>query len=401
MGDTEELRDQPIGKTWSDDWAAAEEKAAARHEQQTEKAAAAAGEQSDEAQHRSEESLGSGTEEDESGHSKAGSGEGSEQTDSSSQSGEESHGGDDQELGGQREVPRDGGLQREQGTGVLSDSDRLKAIKKEASALGLEFEGQTILTKERASFREEKRNIRAKLAAERERFENETRDVEARIVDNNEKAARLQTAIEANDLDGIAEAMGVESWNHLTEQALKRKLNPEHKELMSLRRQKREGELQLDKQKKLAEQQQAQGKQAQARETYRGSIVTQTEKSKKYKKFADDPMFIAGVLKHQEKNWDGEETISVDEASELALKDARLIYDRLHSRFGGQAASQPENQSADGTKSVEKPGRNTPPKTVSHSEVADASGTDDSGDFDEAAWVRKWSTPIKNSVVQT
>lgn len=400
MGDVNEIHDQPIGKTWSEDWAAAEEKAAAYHGEQSDKAAAAAGENSDEAQHRSEESLGSGTEEDESGDSEAGSGEGSEQADSSSQSGEESHGGDEQELGGQREVSRDGGLQREQQ--VLNDSDRLKAVKVEAAALGLEFEGQTILTKERASFREEKRNIRAKLAAERERFENESRDVVARIEENNEKSTRLQTAIEANDLDGIATAMGVESWNHLTEQALKRKLNPEHKELMALRRQKREGELQLEKQKKLAEQQQAQGAQAKARTQYRETIVAQTQKSKKYKQFADDPMFIAGVVKHQEKNWDGEETISVGEASELALKDARLIYDRLHSRFGGQAASQPENQSADGTQSVEKSGRSTPPKTVSHSEVADASGNaDDSGEFDEAAWLRKWSTPIKNSVVQT
>ena len=398
MGDENEVHDQPIGRTWSEDWAAAEEKAAAYHDEQSDNAAAAAGGESNE--EHEQEQVGSGSEEDESGDSEAGSGQGGEQADLSSQSGEESHGGDEQDLGGQREVSRDGGLQREQQ--VLNDSDRLKAVKVEAAALGLEFEGQTILTKERANFREEKRNMRNKLAAERQQFEEESRAVAERLEANNEKSTRLQTAIEANDLDGIATAMGVESWNHLTEQALKRKLNPEHKELMRLRREKREGELQGEKQRKLNEQQQAQGKQAQARAQYRETIVAQTHKSKKYKGFADDPMFIAGVLKHQEKNWDGEETISVGEASELALKDARLIYDRLHTRFSGQAASQPENQSADGTKSVEKSGRNTLPKTVSHSEVADASGNeDDSGDFDEAAWVRKWSKPIKDSVVQT
>jgi len=279
-------------------------------------------------------------------------------------------------------------------------AERIKALREEAEALGLEYEGNAVTVSDRAKFREEKRNMKNKLAADRQAFEQEASEATKRLEAGAEKATRLEAAIEANDLDGIAQAMGQQSWNHLSEQALKRQLNPEHQELMRLRRENREkGE---NEKKLIKEQEEARQEQQRqvARQNYRTDVSEKLSKTKKFKSFADDPLFLSGVLKHQEDNWDGEETLSLEEAGELALKDARLIYDKLHERFGGQAASQPENNTSASGTVAEKPGRKAPPKTVSQSEVADASGTDNSGEFDEAAWLKRWSAPIKDSVAQ-
>jgi hypothetical protein len=382
MGEQEQAtHDEPIGKTWSDDWAAAEQKSAAYDDNK--------GDDNEEVSESSGEEL-----------------EGSDETSSveeGSASGEEAQLGEepdgrDNEDGGQREVSRKRGLQRE--LDGKPRAERIKALREEAVALGLEFEGNAVTVSDRARFREEKRNLKNRLAAERQSFEEEANAATVRLQAQAEKATKLQAAIEANDLDAIAQAVGVQSWNHLSEQALKRQLNPEHMELMRLRREQREQIEHVKKQKVEYANHQAAQEREQARAQYRTDVSQKLSASKKFKAFADDPLFLSGVLKHQEANWDGEDTLTLEEASELALKDARFVYDKLHQRFGGRTAQQSENQSASGT-IAEKPGRRAPPKSVSQSEVADASGTDDSGEFDQAAWLKKWSPKIKGSTAQS
>jgi hypothetical protein len=382
MGEQEQAtHDEPIGKTWSDDWAAAEQKSAAYDDNK--------GDDNEEVSESSGEEL-----------------EGSDETSSvedGSASGEEAQLGEepdgrDNEDGGQREVSRKRGLQRE--LDGKPRAERIKALREEAVALGLEFEGNAVTVSDRARFREEKRNLKNRLAAERQSFEEEANAATVRLQAQAEKATKLQAAIEANDLDAIAQAVGVQSWNHLSEQALKRQLNPEHMELMRLRREQREQIEHVKKQKVEYANHQAAQEREQARAQYRTDVSQKLSTSKKFKAFADDPLFLSGVLKHQEANWDGEDTLTLEEASELALKDARFVYDKLHQRFGGRTAQQSENQSASGT-IAEKPGRRAPPKSVSQSEVADASGTDDSGEFDQAAWLKKWSPKIKGSTAQS
>jgi hypothetical protein len=382
MGEQEINHDAPIGKTWSDDWAAAEKKADAYEERNS-------GDDNEENEQR-------GSEEREGGDEASGDEE-SSSSGEEAQLGEEPD-GDGLDERGERDVSREGRVQRGDEE-VKSRADRLKALRVEAAALGLEYEGNAVTVADRARLREEKRNLKARLAEDRAAFEEEAAETTSRLQARVTKASKLEAAIEANDLDAIAQAMGVQSWNHLSEQALKRQLNPEHKELMRLRKEQRDGEENRKAQEKAYKEHEANQRHHEQRQNYQREIVTALHQQKKYKAFADDPLFISGIMKHQEANWDGEETLSLEEAAELALKDARFIYDKLHAKFGPRTASQSE-QSASGT-SAEKQGRRAPPKTVSQSEVADASGTDRSGDFDQDAWLKKWSPKIKNSETQT
>lgn len=393
MGNEElSAHDQPTNDTWAEDWAAAEVKADARNEAIADK----------ESSNGQEERVGSGTEEHGAEGSEASGGEDSTGTDEGTQSGEESSRGD-LEDGGQGESSLEGGQQRdveETKLEALPRAERMKQLREEAEDLGLEFNANGVTIADRAKFREEKRTARHKLTSEREQFETRMREATTKLEERNSKSSQLQKAIEANDLDGIAQAVGSESWNHLSETALKRQMNPEHRELMKLKREAREREAHAEQSQKTERARAVELQKTQARDTYRTTLPEKVKALKKYEKFHDDPAFITSVLAHQEKNWDGEETITVEEASALAMKDARVIYDTLHARFGGRTASQSENQSASGT-AAEKSSRKTLPKTVSQNEVADASGSTDSTEHDEAAWLKKWSKPIANSIAQT
>lgn len=360
-------------KSWAENWAAAEQ-------------AAAAAEKGESDEGQQEGVLGSGSEEDVSGQDET--------------SGDEESPADAEDRGDEQESQPEVAADSAGGDApAISRADRLKALREEAQALGLEFEGNAVTVADRAKFRAERREMRAKIQAERDRYQAELQQTAEKLEEQVRVAARIQEALERNDLDGIAQAIGRESWNHLSEEALKQQLSPEHRELLKLKRERAEQERRAAEQQRQQKAQQAAQEEARAREAYQKKISKDVAAIKAYKAFAGDPLFVAGIVRHQEEHWDGEETISLEEAAELALKDARLIYDKLHEQFGGQAALQPEKQPAGGAKSTEKPGGKRPPKTVSQSEVADASRTDKSADFDNEAWLKKWTTPIKDSAV--
>ena len=398
-------KSESINKTWEADWAKAEKAADAYFAQK---------EESNEGQ---EEQLGSGSTEDGGPHASGdeGSSDGEEQALDS-----EEHSGGQGDRRGERDEPLEGRQQREgaeevqdeqSGSGEsvsekpLTKSQRLAALKQEAADLGLEFDGSSVTTADRVNLREAKRKQRAKLQAEREEVEallaQRTTEFEERLA----KAEELGRAIESNDLDAIASIAGFDTWNKLSESALKRQLNPEHRELLKMRKEKADLEKQKAEQRKQAQERERQEQQQAARVEYREQLRDAIGTHKKYKVFANDPMFVNAVMNHQEREWDGEETISLDEAGERAYNEAKLVYDKLSVYFGSQTASQSEkrpsgegqqaeSESASETEVAAKPGRR-PPKTVSHKSSGDSSGAPQP--FSEKSWLEKWSTPMKNS----
>jgi len=389
-------KDQSISTSWSEDWARAEAKANEYEREQGDEQAEHDGEQSEEGV--STEESGSGQEGLEAS-GEAGSGEGE-----SDRGTEDRKGRGGARQPGERKAPRGGrvhGSEPEVAEGEakpLPRAERIKALRVQAEELGLEFDGSTVSVGERAQFREERRAFRARMADERSTL---TREIEERgrgLEARYERALALEQAVEANDLDGVAKALGHETWNHLSESALRRQMNPEHRELMEHRRAKRQRE--IDEQKRAAEEAERarQAQHEEARTKYAGKLKAEIAalKDPELSRFADDVTFVATVLQHQEREWDGEETISVEEAARRTRGDAYALYQKLHTVFGGRAAKQPETEPTGGAESSEPRGKR-PTKSVSQKSVAEASEREPNGAFDNEAWLRKWSGRVKES----
>jgi hypothetical protein len=283
-----------------------------------------------------------------------------------------------------------------------ADSEELAQFKAQAKKLGFDIDERQVAKQERISLRKERKEVRMRLAEQQQEVEQvlaqKASDLEAKY----ERAHRLQRAIEEDDLNGIAQAAGYKDWTEINKAFLNKQLNPQHKEMTALRRQLREREeREAAQQKEHLARQQNERRLAQEREYKRDlqDDISDLE-DKALAQFSDDPMFVDAVLHHQRRAFDGVETISVREAAKLAYDDARKLYETLHARFGGRATSKP-GTSANGT-AVEEPAeatgkRRNPPKTVSQSQVADASENEDPNMLDERAWARKWSREIANS----
>lgn len=377
-----DTKDQPLTETWGGDWARAV-------------AQADAYEENPDAGDTREDERPSGASEDSTPAADAGGGEGDVETDASAQPGGESTGGQESDDG-QRDASQPGRVRRERVPEAVDD-EALTAFKEKAEELGYTFDNRQVTSQERVSLRQERREMRQKLAAERQEVETILKQRVTEMESSHGKATALQKAVDGDDLDAVATALGFKDWADVNQSYLNKTLSPEHKEISALKKQMKAHE---DRETKRV----TDAKSAHEQET-------RTAKEKEYladlsddvgdlaeshlAAFAKDPAFVSGVLAYQKQHWDGVETISTKDAAELAYKDAQGLFNQLSKYFGSQETVTPETPASGAT--TEKATRRRAPKTVSQREAADASQIDDDGDFDEGAWLKKHTKLIDES----
>lgn len=388
-----QIHDQPTTTSWSDDWASAQEKADSYEEQFN------ASEQ------ETEHSGSQGSDDDGAQDPEPSGEEGSVQRTEERGREHEAEDEDGSGDGEQREASQQRGLRRglhsEEPAGSV-DSEELTAFKEQAEKLGFSIDDRQVAKQERVSLRQERKEMRARMAEERDETNRRLQTQTAEFEQKYERAMRLQRAIDEDNLDGVAEAIGYKDWTEVNKAFLNKNLNPQHKEMMALRRQLKEREEREETAAKAAHQQKAQERhQAQQRE-YKRDLQDDISdlKDETLAAFSDHDLFVDTAFAYQQRHWDGVETISVQEAAELALQDAKKLYEGLHARFGGRSTQTSETPASGAT--AEKPAgatgkRRTAPKTVSQSQVADASAQADPNVLDEAAWTRRWMNEIASS----
>lgn len=379
-------KNQPTKGSWDSDWKAAEAKAQAFEEKTNGKQWKSANEGS--GKDGAEEPQAGGGQEELQGAADDQSG----QVEQPERPSEGQGSGDDDEH--QRQASQQGGPES------LERAERIARIKADAEALGWQVEANAVTVADRAKFREEKRNFRNKLAAEADEAKRYLQDMAERHKEDIERARGLKEAIENNDLDGVARAVGRGSWNELSDEAFKRQLSPEHKELIQLRRQNAENERKRKEHEARAESEARAREAHQQRQKYRVELSKEIAglRDKTLAAFADDPSFVQSVMDYQEEEWDGHETISVGEAAKKAFADARALYDKLSKRIGARATKQPEDDSEPtGEANNAEQQRRKSPKTVPQKEVTDASANANQDQLDERAWSNKWAAQLKNS----
>lgn len=376
-----DVQDQPLSKTWEGDWAKAQEQAESREEKIDDERKSTL--------HEAEGLDGSASE------SESSSVEDDAEASTSPQSGEEHAGGEVEDDGGQRSKSQSRRERREREAEPVDppaeDDAELIEFKEKAEKLGYTFDDRQVTKQERISLRQERREMRQKLAEEKSGV---VADLEKRVADFEEKYAgmtALKKAVDSDDLDGVASALGHKDWRALNTSFLNKTLSPEHREVQALKQKLKVREDNEAKAAKEVEGTRAKAALSAKEKEYKADLsddigdLAETHLAA----FAKDPAFVQGVFRHQKESWDGVETLSTKEAAELAYKDAKGLFDSLSKFFGNQEATTSEKPASGAT--AEKTSRRRAPKTVSQRTAAEASPIDNSDELDEKAWTAKWS----------
>lgn len=220
-----------------------------------------------------------------------------------------------------------------------------------------------VTVRERAAWRETRRKQHEAFQAERAKGHAELEKMRAEAQAEIEFGRSIRKAYEDNDPNALAKLLGAEDWNKLEENYISRLADPNYKELQSVKRKLEEREKGEEETKKTAEARARAEAHAQAVQAH---IAGMSNEMKEHKNpalaaLAEDAWFVHTVFNIQKRHWDGESTISfeqaldkVPEGGQVTLREQlRAARDRLIKAFPpeGLAAAAPP---------VEKPKKPAP-----------------------------------------
>lgn len=204
------------------------------------------------------------------------------------------------------------------------------------------------LPSERAEFREWKRGQREKLQAEYDAKMREVEEERGKHAPDLTLAQKVKAAKESGDPDGLAQALGYETFNAMQKELIQRLADPNYKELRRIRE-----ELENEKKEKAtaaeqAEQQQTARQQREAQVAYINDLSAGCKASSEplVREMAEDPMFLNAIYRIQKEHWDGFKTLSIEQAIKKAARGAQRpladelqgLYERLHRALGPKVA---------------------------------------------------------------
>lgn len=227
--------------------------------------------------------------------------------------------------------------------------DQLKAL---AQELGYAVDADKVTVAERAQFREAKRKRFEELTNREkeliEKVESSKREHEAEL-----KFARdLKQAREVGDLDGMAKALGWKDYSDMQSEAIQRFADPNYKRLRELEQKTAEREAAEAKRLEEAEKREKAEQQNRVVQNYLGDLSKKMADSKDpvIKAFADNPEFAWAIYQIQCENWDGEQTVTPEQALKMASRGAsrtvqenlKAQYERLAKAFGPPEQPKPK-----------------------------------------------------------
>ncbi len=270
------------------------------------------------------------------------------------------------------------------------DKESIKKFIAEAKELGYEVpEGniREVTLGERKAFRHKMNTEKAKLRTEFEARTAAIQEKESQFKERFDKSEGLLRAMDSGNLEEIAKSLGYKDWRAVNEKYFKELSSPEAREIAQLRK---EREAEKAERAKLEEQRRASERNAHKERLmseHRADIVDTLKeyKSGAYASLASDPNFVQTVITHQQQHWDGADTIGIEEAIELANKDARKLLAHLQKLYG-----QPGSHNVEERAPAAGNGGRRPPRTVSHEKAADAA-RHAKPDMSDQDWSMYWA----------
>lgn len=284
----------------------------------------------------------------------------------------------------------------------------LAELQELAKKHGFVVEDAKVLPRERHAFREERRQARQRLEQERAQFLQQREQERTQFAQQFGPVIQAARALQSRDWDGFAKSIGaaigepLDDWNGLNGQVIAQYADPNYKRMQELERWKRQRE--EDEQRSREEQTQLRAKQEEARaiqEYMNGMSAEMAESSDPFiRSMSDDPNFLHAVWAIQRDHFDGDSTITFEEAVRLKprnggsalIEQMRTLYSKLKKSgaFEDQDSDdgdRPAQKVETGTRDAQRPARNRS-TTISQKDASEATPpaklSDDKQFFDYA-----------------
>ncbi len=219
---------------------------------------------------------------------------------------------------------------------------REASLKELAASLGFEFDGARIAVSERHEFRETKRKAQERLQQSEQELMSRISKVRDQARDDIARAQSIVRAVDSDDPNALAKALGKRDWNDLSAEVIARMADPNYKRLTELENEvqerKRSEEEHAQRQRQQAENQ----KRAAAERNWLTDISRRCKESKDPLLAAlhDDPRLARSIYAVQRHH--GDSSIRPETAlnlklpgSDISVRDAiRTEFDRLNRAFG-------------------------------------------------------------------
>lgn len=283
------------------------------------------------------------------------------------------------------------------------DKAKRAELEKLAKELGLKIDDRGVTPKDRAEFRAEKRKWHESQKQRESAFTEQVRAAWSVL----EPLAKAKEAAEKGDVDGALKAIFGKDFGELTESEVEKLRDPTQREMRALKKQIQERDEREAKARADAEAQERAAAQERERQRYMAELahgLTKSEDEAISRAAANGRVgkhFAYLVMSEQESAFDGHDTISAEDAAELARDKLRADYEALQEIFGDRDASNPESH-ADGSAGVgrgngtpAKAGGKKPPTTLPKRRAAEASAP--GRQLSESEWTKKWAAQLRQS----
>lgn len=223
------------------------------------------------------------------------------------------------------------------------DTARLKKL---AQRLGFKIEGDAVAVDERAQFRAERRKSKEAIRAEHEALEKARAEFEGEKTKTGAQYKRLADAVEAGDLDAVADVLGHKSFSELSHHFMRMKSSPEAKRIEALEKEKRERDARDQKEAAARAEREHAAKVERERKEYFAELSSDVDdaEDESVKSLGKVQGFKELVLRHEQQEYDPVKGVTIprEEAIKRAVEEARSSYAALHAVFGSAAPAAPE-----------------------------------------------------------
>lgn len=246
----------------------------------------------------------------------------------------------------------------------------LGLLKKLAAEQGFVVQDGQVLTKERAEFRVLKQEQRNALARAEKEATDRINEAQKNLEERFKRVEAFEGAIKGRDHQGLAKALGYESWDKLQEDVYAWNADPNYQAMKELKEWKAQQEADAEKAAQERQRAEQQTQRAQAEQKYLGDLSERMKTSQDplVQAMAEDPLFVRAIFRVQNENWDGRETVTPEQAVRMAAQGAsrtlgeemKTLYERLEKVYGKKPEAEKPPAPKPKITSAPKPGPSVP-----------------------------------------
>lgn len=269
------------------------------------------------------------------------------------------------------------------------EPDKLEQLEALAKELGFEFNGEKVQNAHFVKLRQKAKADRDKLEAKAQERIQQIEDAKAQLEARYQPFEAVRAAAESGDFDALAKSLGHESFQKMALAHLNGSTQ-EGAQRLKMQREMQELRAQQEAYAKRVQEQQQQASAQQARQQYIGKVAETLGQYKETQAWVSNPEIVEAVVSVQQQsaNAQGIPTLSIEQAAQALIQQARTQRDTLSTLLGTTPQKGEEAAGRASPDSAENNKKKTP-KTVSQKARVEAGNSADDEEFDNDAWLKR------------